>query len=152
MIGRPVSFLRALSSDRSGSPAVEFGLLAPLFAILAVGVFQGGFYVQKYNALRNLSGDVARYAMIEYQKGNDPTATTIQNHVQTLANNGGFELEAARLTPSVSEVTNTSLKQISHAREMTITLTYTPPDLLTWVDGTGLTLSYTRPVFLIDNS
>ena len=62
--------LPGLLADRSGAAAIEFGLLAPAFILLFLGVLQVGFFMQAYNSLRNASADTARQVSVQYQVEN----------------------------------------------------------------------------------
>jgi Flp pilus assembly protein TadG len=56
-------FFRRLSGDTRGAALVEFGLIAPLLALAALGIVQGGTMLGKYNAMRTGISSGAQYVM-----------------------------------------------------------------------------------------
>ncbi len=79
-------FLNRLRRENTGVAAIEFALIGPAFIVMILGVLQVGMGLQSYNALRNLSADVARYSMVQYQTGNALSNSQIRswarNHAQ----------------------------------------------------------------------
>ncbi len=63
-MSRLASALARLFRQRKGSATIEFGLVAPAIIVMIMGVLQVGIAVQNYNALRGVSSEVSRYAMI----------------------------------------------------------------------------------------
>ena len=56
---------KRLAHDLQGSVAIEFALIGPVFLTMFLGVLQIGIGMQNYNALRGISADVARYAVVK---------------------------------------------------------------------------------------
>lgn len=132
--------------DRSGSVAVEFALVGPVLIGLLLGVLQIGVGMQNYNALRGISGDVARYAVINYQTANRLTETQLQDYAYGLATSPPYGLQRSRVVASVSLATN---QRVSGATEFTIRLRYQVPSVLGVIGIPEVPLSYTRPIFVV---
>lgn len=131
--------------DERGSVLVEFALLAPAYITLLMGVFQVGAWVQNYNAIRNLTADGARFAVVQYQRGNALTTVQMESYLRARGISGTYHLNTDRLTTAVTEETS----RISGVTEMSIQVSYAAPDWLAFVDGDALTITYERPVFLL---
>lgn len=151
-----------LRTDPSGSALVEFALVAPIFLTLLMGVIQVGLHVQNYNSVRNLAADAARYAVVEYQRGNEISTSQIAMAIRARGVGPRYSLNTDRLGICVlSSDSVPSLEcpadapaiasRIGGVREMRIQLTYDLPDFLAFVDTDALQIDYTRPVFLIDS-
>lgn len=138
--------LVAIRSDRTGGTLVEFALLAPAMITALIGVVQVGAWVQNYNAVRNLAGDVSRFAAVEYQRGNQISAAQIGDFAEARAVSGAYNLNEERLTVQVNEVTS----RITGAKEMDLDIIYLAPDWLPIGTGDAMRLDYSRPVFLMD--
>lgn len=126
---------------------MEFALLAPLLMTMMFGVFQTGMYLQNYNAVRSLGSDAGRFVMIEFQKENDMANQDIQSVIRGLAVNPPYLLDADKL-----EVTTTTaeVSRVVGAKEITVQIDYTPSDILPFVDLPVTTISYSRPIFVVD--
>jgi len=143
-----LQILRRLRQDPRAASAVEFALLAPVFFGLLFGVVQVGVYMQNYNAIRSVASDAGRFAAVEYQKKNKVTVTTIEDNVQLLAVSSPYFLSASQLTVDVNEVTPSS---VNGAREFDLDLTYALPQLTGGYRIDALTLTYSRPLFVLDS-
>jgi Flp pilus assembly protein TadG len=142
-----LSKLGRLRGDRRGAAIIEFALLVPIVLTAMFGVFQFGLSMWRYNALRSLSADIARYAMVEYQsdEGVDPSTTTIQNWGIAKGTSDKYKIPNSDLTVNVTTATT----RVTGAVEMTITVTSAVPSLVPLSALHGVTISYTRPVFLL---
>ena len=142
-----VTSFQRLLADRSGAIAIEFALLGPLLITMMFGVFQSGIYLQNYNAVRSLGSDAGRIVMIEFQKGNDMANQDIQAVVRSVAVNAPYLLNADRL-----QVTTTTVptSRVTGAKEISVQIDYTPNDILPFVDLPETTISYSRPIFVVD--
>lgn len=140
--------LRRIGKDRRGSSAVEFALLAPVFIACTMGILQIGLSVWRYNALRGISADVARYAVTHYQAKTDPAAGDIQTWARTMASAPPYSLPASDLTLTVTPV---ATSRIAGTIEMNITVQSQIPSLVPFIDFSGFQMSYSRPAFLVDN-
>ena len=141
--------LGCLRRDERGAMAIEFALIGPVFLLMFLGVLQVGIGLQNYNALRNVSADVARYAMVQHQTGN----TVSSSQIRTYALNHGQGAPYLLLGERFDAVVNTAATQrVSGARELEITVTYQIRSLLDFAGIDGPFVSFTRPIFLLDNS
>lgn len=140
-------FATHLARDLRGAIAIEFALLAPVLILLMVGVFHMGVYMQNYNAVRSIASDAARYTMVEYQKGNELTTTQIRSVILASAVNTPYMLDSDRLTISVQEV---GTSRVTDATELDLDITYVMEDWLPFVTLPATTLTYSRPIFVVE--
>lgn len=134
-----------LRRDQSGSVAVEFALIGPAFLALFFGVVQIGSGMQNYNALRGVSAEVARHAVITRQKGAAVTTTALQNYAVTKATAAPYGLNSTRFTAVVTQPAT----RVAGATEYSIALTYNVPSFLGFIGVDSIPLTYTQPVFVI---
>lgn len=142
------TFMRMIRDTR-GSIAVEFALLGPLMIALMLGVIQIGWGMQSYNSVRQLTAETARYAMVEYQKESDPSRNAIQTYAEGIADNAPYLLDEDNLTVTVSQP---GTQRVAGAIEYSIVINYTVPTIMNLFDWASPTFSFTRPVFLLDNT
>ena len=136
-----------LLPDQTASAAVEFALIGPIFLGMFLGVMQVGIGMQNYNALRSISADTARWAVTNYQSGDQKTAIQMQQQATDLAAAAPYGLEASpRFTAFVSSPTT---QRVVGATEFRITLTYNVRTLLSVIGVGEIPLSYSRPIFVI---
>lgn len=146
MIRPPAADLRrTLAQDQSGGVLVEFALLAPIFIMLLLGVFQIGVHVQNSNAVRNLASDGARMAVVQYQRGNRLAPEQVALAIHATGVGPKYNLNIDRLNVNVSEPNS----RIGGVREMTIEITYEAPNFLGFANVPVLNVEYRRPVFLL---
>ena len=139
-------FLRRLRADESGSTIVEFAILAPVIFGLIFGVIQIGMSMQAYNSLRAVASDTARYAVVEYMKENTVSDAAIQARAVTIARAAPYFLdESVDIT-----VTPTLSSRVPGTFEKTLLIRYTPPNVLPFFDWSSQELTFSRPIFLID--
>lgn len=141
----PLTIIRRLRVNSQGAVAVEFALIGPAFIVMLLGVLQVGIGLQNYNALRNVSADVARHAMVQYSTGNLLSDSQLTTFSRSRARGAPYLLTASRLSASVSTATT---QRVAGATEKTITLTYRIPSLFSSMGLEGPYITYTRPVFL----
>ncbi|WP_249704128.1 TadE/TadG family type IV pilus assembly protein [Altererythrobacter sp. KTW20L] len=141
-------FRRLQSQDR-GSAMVEFALIAPILLVMVFGVLQAAFAVHNYNALRNLSADAARYAVIAHQSGNNLSTTQIRTFAVNHARGAPYLLSGERVN---AVVTTPEVQRIEGAIEMQITVTYQIDSLLAFAGIEMPFITFTRPIFVTDNS
>lgn len=137
--------LYRLLRDKGGATMVEFALLAPAIIAMMLGVLQVGVALQNYHALRNVSADVARYAMVQYATGNNLTNDQLRNYAISAGGGAPYLLNAARMSASVTDATT---QRVTGATEKTLTIHY---QILGLFDAMGLRgpyITYTRPIFL----
>jgi len=143
MTGR--HFLRTIRLETSGAAALEFALVGPALIAMLLGVLQVGIGMQNYNALRNVSAEVARYAMVQYATGNNLTNNQLNGYAYTVGENSPYLLKNARL---VSSVTDAATQRVTGATEKTLRLEYQIPSLLEPMGLRGPRITYTRALFL----
>lgn len=140
------NLLRAIRTRNEGSVVVEFGMLGGLFIGLLVGVFQVGVAMQNYNALRNVSSDVARYALVQYQTGNDLSNGQLRDWATTRATNAPYLLNGDNITITV---TDAATQRVTDAKELSMTINYRIPTLMDLLGWESPTMTYTRALFVM---
>ena len=143
---RVLQLSRSLARDRTASMAIEFALLAPVFLTMFVGVFQVSVYMQNHNAIRALASDAVRVVTVEYQKDNILSPAQIESIMLGMAVNAPYMLDTDRITIDVQQE---GTSRVNGATEFDIDITYIEEDWLPFVDLPGLTLQYTRPIFVV---
>lgn len=138
-----------VAKDSGGSIAVEFALLGPLMLALMMGVIQIGWGMQSYNAVRQLTSETARYAMVEYQKEADPTRATIRQYALDIADKAPYLLDDSNITVTVNQP---GTQRVTGAIEYEIVIDYTVPTFMNLFKWASPTFQFKRPVFLIDNT
>lgn len=142
-------FLARLSRDESGATIIEFALLAPMFLLMIMGVFQVGAAMQSYNAMRSLSADVARYAMVQYQTGNTISNSQIETWAENHALGAPYLLKQDQVN---AVVTTASTQRVADATELQLTISYQLDSFLAFAGIEFPFITYTRPIFLLDES
>jgi Flp pilus assembly protein TadG len=141
--------LSRLRSDCAGSMVVEFALLAPILLGVLIGVLQVGVALQNYNAVRNISADVARYAVIAHQSGNTLNEGLLETYAVTHAQGAPYLLELNRVSATVTTPTT---QRVTGALERRVTVNYEVDSFLSFVGFDNFVISYTAPIFLMDNA
>lgn len=139
--------LHKLRQDDRGATIIEFGLLLPVILGTFLGVVQIGMSMLAHNSLRNATAEASRYALVEYQNSNVIDYTTIENAVKTEAPNNG--LVASKLTV---KVTKPATQRVSGAIELQIATSYKTTSVLPFFGLDDYDTTYSRPLFLIDES
>lgn len=134
-----------IRSDVQGAVALEFALVGPALIAMLLGILQIGIGMQNYNALRNVSAEVARYAMIQYATDNVLTNDQLNAYAYNIAEGSPYLLKNDRL---VAHVTDAATQRVSGATEKTLTMEYQIPSLLDSFGLHGPTITYDRPLFL----
>ena len=143
---RPGNFLRRLRADSSGSSVIEFAIVAPTLVAGMIGVVQIGMGMQSYNAVRSVTADASRYALVEYQRGNTPSNADIQTEAFSIARGAPYLMDDASL---VIRVTDAATQRVSGATEKTIFVSYTIPVVVPVFDFAAPTITHTRPIFVV---
>jgi Flp pilus assembly protein TadG len=140
-----------LSRDQSGSVMVEFAIIGPAMLAMLFGVLQFGIGMQNYNALRGISADLARYAVVDAQDAaaqSDMTMrdtnTELEDYAKEIASVPPYGLQANRLTVTVTSVPT----RVDGTSERTIDLQYNVPSMLGMIGINSIPISYSRPVFI----
>ncbi|WP_411817113.1 TadE/TadG family type IV pilus assembly protein [Hyphococcus sp. DH-69] len=63
------SLNRRMMKSRSGSAAVEFAIVAPVFLMMILGMLGGGIYLGAVHSVRQLTSDVARATIAGADEG-----------------------------------------------------------------------------------
>ena len=135
----------SLYRDSRGAAAVEFAMIAPMLITMVLGVVQLGLAMYSYNSLRGAANDMARYAVIETQKGNFQSDADLTTQARAIAVAMPYALTTSRLTISVSQPNS---QRVSGATEKTISVSYNVPSVLGMIGMGDIPISYSRPVFL----
>lgn len=142
------NLLRNLACDATGAIAVEFALIGPALLMMILGVVQGGVALQQYNALRGVSADVARYAMVQYQTGNDLTNSQLRTYTRNYASGTPYLLDSERFEATV---TDAATQRVTGATEKTLKVTYQMDSVLEYAKIEGPYVTYSRPIFLVND-
>ncbi len=149
MMQRPLLF--RLQRDKHGSVAVEFALIGPAMLAMLLGVLQFGIGMQNYNALRSISAEVARYAVIDAQDAAAQSNMTLRDtnaeletYAREIATIAPYGLKASNLTVTVSSVPT----RVDGASERSIVIRYNIPSVLGVIGINSIPITYTRAVFI----
>ena len=137
--------LAALLRDDRGAMVVEFALLAPAFLVMVFGVMYVGMGLQNYNAIRNLSADIARQALVQQQNGNSLSTSQIRTFAFSRAGGAPYMLDPSRLEVQVDDA---DTQRITGVHELEIVVTYEVDNMLEFAGIPAPFFTYTRPVFL----
>lgn len=144
-------FRSGLRQDQSGSVIVEFAIIGPAMLAMLFGVLQFGIGMQNYNALRGISADLARYAVVDAQDAAAQsdmsmrdTNTELEDYAKEIASVPPYGLQASRLTVTVTSVPT----RVEGASERTIDLRYNVPSMLGMIGINSIPITYSRPVFI----
>lgn len=139
-------FLKRFRNDNSGATVIEFAIIAPAVIGLMLGVLQIGLSMQAQNAMRSVASDTARYAVVEYMNKNEVTNAVIATQAETIGESAPYLLQDS----FTAVVADAATQRVDGAFEKTLTLTYTPPNVLPLFDFASQEMSFERPIFLID--
>jgi Flp pilus assembly protein TadG len=134
-----------LVRDRQGSVAIEFGIIAPVFLMMLLGVLQVGVWMQAYNAMRNAVAATARSVAVEYQTDNRLTDAQIANTGLAVATSNPYMLDANLIEVDVDAPSG---QPFPGARQLTLTFTYQMPSFLDFAGISGPSVSYSRSMFV----
>ena len=139
--------IRNLWRNSQGASALEFALLAPFFFGLLFGVVSIGIYMQNYNAIRSLATNSSRFATVEFQKNTSGISTSaLENNIESMGVSSPYFLNPNQLSVSVVEVTPSS---VNGARQFTLSLSYELPQITGGIAVDALTLTHSRPIFVL---
>lgn len=137
-----------LLRNRTGGALVEFALLAPVFIGMMIGVIQIGMYMENYTAVRSLASDASRFAAVQYQKNNNLDTTVIASDVTAMGAASPYNLNANNLTVQVESVAS----DVDGAHKFDMTINYDVPNFMSGIGFEPFTLTYSRPLYVIDNN
>lgn len=144
----PLRLARHLRDDRSGSIIVEFALIAPVLIVAFIGVLQVGIAMQSFNAIRSVTAETSRFALVEYQKDNELSNAEIRSEAIDIATGAPYLLKSSALTITVADA---ATQRVAGATEKTVTVTYQAPSFLPLVNFVAPSVNHSRPIFLLDN-
>jgi Flp pilus assembly protein TadG len=139
------TLLRSMQRDTRGAMVVEFALLAPAFLAMVFGVLYMGISLQNYNAIRNLSADVARYAMVQQQGGNTLSNSQIRSYAVSRAQGAPYLLSVDQFN---AYITTPDTQRVAGVRELQVVITYEVDNMLEFAGLPAPFFTYTRPIFL----
>lgn len=145
-VARRTHHERTILRDDRGATLVEFAILAPAVIGLMLGVLQIGMSMQSYNAMRSVAADGARMASIEYMKENEIDNAEIRDRTKTIATGAPYLFQDS-VQVTVEDVIPS---RVTGAKEKTLTIRYTPPNVIALIEFANPELVYSRPMFLID--
>ena len=141
--------IRNVARDARGSVVIEFAILGPVIILGMIGVFHVALYMQQYNALRSVASDSARRIMVEYQRENALSSEEIRAVVRSIGVGAPYLLDTDHFEVTITQETNS---RVTDATEFTLRLEYAGEDFLP-VDGLEpLSMSYERPIFVVDET
>jgi Flp pilus assembly protein TadG len=136
-----------LGADEGGATAIEFGILGSFMVALLLGVLQIGIAMQNYNALRGVSADIARHAVVEYQAGREMTNSEINGWGRQRATNPPYDLSGQGFTVNVTTAAD---QRVAGATELSVTVSSDIASVLSIIGFKSFNISHTRPIFVID--
>ena len=137
----------SLLRDTRGAAAVEFGLVAPAFLLMLLGVFQVGIWMQSYNAMRNSLSETGRNLSVEFQTDNKLSDSQIQDYGFATATTAPYMLDHDNTTVEVNK-SGVPAQPIAGIRKLNLSITYQMPSFLSFAGIDGPQLTYTRAVFV----
>jgi len=123
---------------------VEFAILSPLIIVLLLGVLQIGIAMQNYNALRNATAEVARYAMVQYATGNKLTDAQLTSYATSVARAAPYLLTSTMAV----KVDDVATPRVTGTTEKTLRVDYKIPSLLDTLGLEGPAITYSRTLIL----
>ncbi|HMC92642.1 MAG TPA: TadE/TadG family type IV pilus assembly protein [Allosphingosinicella sp.] len=132
-----------LRSDRRGISAVEFGLLAPVFIGLIIGIGQVGILFQAQAGLRHAVQEGARYATLYVPNSTGKKMRPTDAQIIAKVTSSEYGLNSANITgPSITTGTSNG------ATYLDITMSYSVPLNFVFYSPPAITLSETRRAFV----
>jgi len=147
MNGNLPALFRRIVRNRSGAVAIEFGLIGVFFIGLLLGVVQIGMGMQRYNALRSISADVARHVVVEYQNGNAMTADQIAIYGRSTAQNLPYFLPGEGLEVNV---TTPLVQRVVGASEFNFAIRAQVDSIGSVFGIDSFYINYSRPIFALN--
>jgi hypothetical protein len=140
-----LALARRLAREHRASATVEMAILAPAFLTLLFGVFQVGLAMQNYNALRGISADVARYALVQYATGNRVSKEQLNSYALSVGRSAPYILDSGMYSASIRQPT---VQRVAGATEFELTLKYQVFSVMNRYGIAGPYISFTRPIFV----
>ena len=132
MVQKLISMLRrrAFRTDNSGTSAVEFALLSPIFILLLLGMVAYGIYFGAANSIQQIAADAARTAIAGLNQTERQTLVAA-----FLANNaGGYPfVDAIKLTYQAND-------SVADGSQFVVLISYDARNLPIWNLFPGIAL------------
>lgn len=141
-------FFGRLLSDQRGATLVEFAVIAPVLITMLLGVVQVGLWIQAYNSVRNTVNDTARFAMVEYQRGNKISDEAIENRASQIAVGAKYNLDAGLVIPAVTA----KATQVNGIKQRRLVISYQAPEFMPLASVVSPNIQYGRDIYLYDKS
>lgn len=140
------SILRRLRTDCTGTSAMEFALVAPMFIILMLGTLQIGLWMHGYNGMRAVAAETSRHFTVQNQRGTPGiTNLTMARWARDEARNSSYILAGGTVT---TDVTDNATQNITGVTQKTLTVTYQMSSFMGMVGISSLNLTFRRPIFV----
>lgn len=130
--------LRRLAADRSGLSAVEFGLLAPVFLALVLGVIELGRAAYTQGVVSFAAQEATRYAVVNYAISEEEVRDLTKDCLLGIDRN---RINAIVVTGPINPVDNT--------RTISVSVSYNFAFLLPFLPEGTIPISGTSSGFLI---
>lgn len=138
-------FSRRLLRNCEAATTIELAILAPAFLTLLFAVFQVGMAMQNYTALRGISADVSRYALVQYSTGNKLSIEQLRSHALAVGRSAPYMLDSDMFNASVKKPVN---QRVIAATEFELTLSYQVFSVMSSYGLTGPYITFARPIFV----
>ena len=137
--------LRRLREDSSGTSAMEFALIAPMFIVMMLGVMQVGLWMHGYNGMRAVAAETSRYMTVEYQKGNRVSNYDVAVWARNTAIQSSYILDGGTVS---TLVVDDATQNIAGVTRKTLTMNYQMSSILGMIGIDALDMSFSRPMFV----
>lgn len=115
-------FVSRMAHDRSGSSAVEFAIIAPVFLMVLFSLIAYGIYLSAASAVQQIAADAARTAIAGLSS--TERQSLARDYITKTTNNFAF-LNPARFTVTVKD-------DASNPNQFTVNVDYDAQDLPIW--------------------
>ncbi len=137
--------LRRLREDSSGTSAMEFALIAPIFIVMMLGVLQVGLWMHGYNGMRAVAAETSRYVTVEYQKGNRVSNYDVAVWARNTAIQSSYILDGGTVS---TLVVDDATQNIAGITRKTLTVNYQMSSIMGMIGIDALDMSFSRPMFV----
>lgn len=134
-----------LREDSSGTSAMEFALIAPIFIVMMLGVLQVGLWMHGYNGMRAVAAETSRYVTVEYQKGNRVSNYDVAVWARNTAIQSSYILDGGTVS---TLVVDDATQNIAGITRKTLTVNYQMSSIMGMIGIDALDMSFSRPMFV----
>lgn len=117
-----MSLISRIYRNNTGTAALEFALVAPVFFMTIFTMIGYGIYLSASHAIQQISADAARTAVAGLSEGERKTLAN--SFIQTAALDYAF-INKSKLTVSVAD-------DVRNLNQFTVTITYDASELPIW--------------------